>query len=125
MEWKLLRIDNGFEPPELSFSMHDTKEEALQTVRDHPRDGRMTNRIEGPNGAVIKHEEIAQWCEDHPAAIEQGQAPAVFPNALRSFNNAEAGKSEIAFESGTKQVDSGRLFSGLAGTEDDTATSVT
>jgi hypothetical protein len=75
MEWKLHRFDNVMKPPELSFSMHETKEEALQTVRDHPRDGRITNRIEGPNGMVISHQEIARWCEEHPLGMKESETP--------------------------------------------------
>jgi hypothetical protein len=68
MEWKLLRFDEAFQPPVQSFSMHDTKEEALQTARDKPRDGQIiTNRIEGPDGVVLNHDDIAQWCAENPA----------------------------------------------------------
>lgn len=113
MEWKLQRFDNAMNPPELSFSMHETKEEALQTVRDHPRDGRMTNRIEGPDGEVIDHEEIVQWCEKHPASIEQRQAPEKRLGGLK-LNHGKVLESEAAFEPGpTEPVKTEPLFGDL------------
>ncbi len=70
MIWRLSRFDEAFVPPMLSFSTYETMLEALETVREHPREGRMTkNRVDGPKGEVISNEGIAEWCKEHPRIV--------------------------------------------------------
>jgi hypothetical protein len=103
MEWKLIRIDDAYEPPFQSFSLHETMDEALQAVRDHPRQGRIKNRIEGPNGLSMGHEEIVRWCRENPASIKQLRVPEMFRRATPTENSENQPESP--------QRD---LFSGLA-----------
>ncbi len=70
MDWRLSRFDEAFVPPMLSFSTCETKLEALETVRDHPRECLTTkNRLDSPKGEVISHEEIAEWCKEYPRIV--------------------------------------------------------
>jgi hypothetical protein len=88
MDWKLLRLDDAFEPPLLTFSLHDTRDAALQVARDKPREGEIRNRIEGPNGLVINHDEILRWCREHPAPAKPDGGEAVRPNLHIAFRTA-------------------------------------
>ncbi len=90
MDWKLLRLNDAFRPPVQTFSMHDTRDAALQVARDKPREGQIRNRIEGPNGAVLNHDEIAHWCKEHPAPVKQDKVDPAKPDlhiALRTASD--------------------------------------
>jgi len=85
MDWKLSRLDEAFEPPLQTFSMHDTRDAALLVARDKPREGRIRNRIDGPNDVVLSHDQIADWCKEHPAPAKQGKVDSSRPSLRIAF----------------------------------------
>lgn len=85
MDWKLLRLNDAFRPPVQTFSLHDTRDAALQVARDKPREGQIRNRIEGPNGVVLNHDEIANWCKEHPAPAKQDDVNPAKPGLHIGF----------------------------------------